>query len=192
MTSGTESPTPDQLISRDRKVQKKAIEAIYDYCAPRLRSMMISKQEQPLEVHDILQDAVAVVYQNVKSGVFEGRSSLTTYTLSICKNMWLYKLREEKKRAKVDLAQSAEIPVETNEPAILKLKLLKSVFGTLSLSCQEILKDFYYQKLSMTEIASKYKLENPQIAKNKKWRCMKRLMEIVKGQKLRKEDFFDE
>ena len=186
------SPTPEQLISADRRVQKKALEMIYDYCAPRLKAFVVSHQKQPFETHDILQDAIAVVYQNVKSGVFEGRSSLTTYTLSVCKNMWFYKHRQEKKWAKTDLADNPDLASEPDKMVLLKMEMLNDVLDKLSLNCQAILKDFYYENLSMAQLAEKYKLENPQIAKNKKWRCMKRLIEIVKAQKLGKEDFFYE
>lgn len=184
------SPTVSELLSQNRKEQKKAIELLHAYCMPRLLAMMRDMQNLPMEPGDIFQDAVTVVFQNVKTGTFEGRSSLTTYTLSICKNILFYKLRKENLMPKIDLQDDGSY-TETIEKTF-RLRLMSKVMEELNDACRELLKDFYYQKLTMDEVAEKYGLINRQNARNKKWRCMKRLMQIVKSHQLRKEDFYDE
>lgn len=181
-------PKKEHILSHDPRVQKEALEAIYDYCFPKIVSYIGNRKEGHLEAGDILQDAVAVVYQNIRSDTFEGKSSINTYTLSICKKLWLYRHRSESRVQISDI--NDEMMVGEEKEAIVRLDLLKKVTDRLSTDCQDLLKSFYFRKSSMDEIAKKHKLGSVQAAKNKKWRCLKVLMTIVKSFKLDRDDFY--
>ncbi len=182
------SPSPEELLSANRKVQKRAIEQIYAYCNRYLRSMPGIEKTWHIQASDILQDAITVVFQNLRSGSYEAKSSINTYTLSICKKLWLYKQRSEFRMPKSGIERLEEL--QDDDPEVLQTQLLTNVLQNLSPGCQALLKDFYFETLSMEEISKKHTLQNSQIAKNKKWRCMKRLIEIVKSYNLEKEDFY--
>ena len=97
------TPRSEDLLSEDPKVQKQALELLYDYCFPKLVSFVGKHDEGYVEINDVLQEAVMITYQNVKSGVYKGKSALTTYTFSICKRLWLHKNRSESKFNKNNL-----------------------------------------------------------------------------------------
>ena len=54
-------------------------------------------------------------------------------------------------------------------------------FKKLGSSCQEILKEFYFSKTSLREIAEKLNIGEAS-AKNKKYRCLQKLKEIAQTQ----------
>ncbi len=46
------------------------------------------------DVEDVFQDALVILYQKLRAGLFERRSSVRTYFYSICKNLWRNRLRK--------------------------------------------------------------------------------------------------
>ena len=182
------SPSVDDLLSEDRLVQKRAIEQIYDYCSPRIQTWLNQQPDAATESGDILQMAVSVAFQNIKNGTFKGQSSITTYTLSICRNIWFNTQKKESHLPKSDLHSAAQMEEIVSQ--LFKFELMQKVMGQLGTKCQQVLRDFYYEKRSMDEITEKYGWDNRQIAKNTKWRCMKKLADIVKSHKLKQEDFY--
>ena len=182
--------SPDQLLSQNRAIQNSAIKRLYGYCVPRLAKMMRGHTLKETEPVDIFQDGMAVLYLNLNKERFKGESSLETYTLSICKNIWLHKLRtlrhQENKLADLKLEQL----YQTRE-VMVDFTRLTALLEHLGHDCQKILRLFYYEKQSMEEIMGHFGLSNKQSAKNKKARCMQRLTEIVKSANVKLSDFFD-
>lgn len=183
------APAQEDFLSKNLKIQKVAIEQVYNYCYPRLTAYIGQRPEGHLEVNDILQDAVAVAYQNVKSGKYEQKAAISSYVLSIAKKIWLYGNRSESRLQKENKDINA-ITSQDESNGVIKLQLLQNVLTKLSDECQEVLKSHYHEGISMQEMAEKYELSSEQAARNKKWRCLKCLSEIVKSHKLTKEDFY--
>ena len=59
-----------------------------------------------------------------------------------------------------------------------KAEVIKLV-GELGESCRKILLLFYYENLSMREILASTEYENEQVLRNKKYKCLKRLEQMV-------------
>ena len=59
-----------------------------------------------------------------------------------------------------------------------KLQKTISAFGSLSDECRDMLRRFYFEKLSLRTIARAISI-NEASARNKKYRCMQKLREIV-------------
>jgi DNA-directed RNA polymerase specialized sigma subunit len=51
-------------------------------------------------------------------------------------------------------------------------------------SCRKILMLFYYENLPMKEIVQHLHYENEQVVRNKKYKCLKELTEMVKANPL--------
>jgi RNA polymerase sigma factor (sigma-70 family) len=56
----------------------------------------------------------------------------------------------------------------------LKLEQARNAFKQLGASCKELLSKFYFEKMSLNEIASLLDLDAAS-ARNKKYRCMQKL-----------------
>ena len=81
---------PDQqfltdLQSPDKRKQDKALKYLYQQYYPIAEKWIVSYHGN-LDVKDLFQEAVIILYENVRSGQFKGKSSLKTYVMGIVKN----------------------------------------------------------------------------------------------------------
>jgi RNA polymerase sigma-70 factor (ECF subfamily) len=141
-------------------------------------------QCRDVEAVDVYQDAVITLYENIAAGkyVYQDSSSIKTYLYAIGKNIFLKKLSLEKKiQDRVVPALSAQTDEDTEQKEALTVEnelrydAVMQAFSTLKEPCKSLLKYFYYQGLSMKEIAAKLNYKSEQVAKSQKVRCMKTL-----------------
>lgn len=126
---------------------------------------------------DIFQEGMIALWVNIKKGkyVLDGNTKVSTYLFSVCRNLWLKKLRGNKKIVSLD-QQEREYAEETIEEddSFEKIQKLETLFSQLGEKCRSILHEFYYKKSSMKDIALQFNYEE-KTAKNEKYRCMQRL-----------------
>ena len=137
-----------------------------------------------IEAVDVYQDAIITLYENIVVGKYvqQDGSSIKTYLYAIGKNIFLKKLSLEKKvqdRVIPELSVQADEDTEKKETLMVEDELrydaVMQAFATLKEPCKSLLKYFYYQGLSMKEIAAKLNYKSEQVAKSQKVRCMKTL-----------------
>lgn len=181
--------SPNYAIgSEDPQERTKAVELIYDQCYPKLKRYILQNDGTEEEAKDMFQEALVVTYKNVKAGLFKGHSSIETYVFSICKNLWLQHLRKTS-RQKQHLAN-----LETDESEKIEnvdVKLLDSVLKELKEDCRHLLIAFYYHQKTIKELQDQFEMKSEQVVKNKKGRCLKYLMGIIKKKKLGREAFYE-
>ena len=68
-----------------------------------------------------------------------------------------------------------------------KQEMMKLV-ESLGEVCKKILVLFYYEGLSMKEILNSMDYENEQVVRNKKYKCLKQLTEMINEDPIRKEN----
>src|SRR5829696_3685932 len=145
-----------------------------------------SGNEQDAE--DIFQEVVVAFINLVKAGKFRGESSIKTFLFSLNKNIWLNELkrrgramaREEKyERQNVGEALTVDAAMELRQS---KAELMQ-VINELGENCKKILLLFYYENRSMKEIVDYLPYENEQVVRNKKSKCLKKLEQLVTGNK---------
>jgi DNA-directed RNA polymerase specialized sigma subunit len=56
---------------------------------------------------------------------------------------------------------------------------LMQLVGDLGDTCKKILVAFYYENLSMKEILQQSEYENEQVVRNKKYKCLKQLEQML-------------
>ena len=157
---------------------------IYKSFYPVIEKLVVTNMGNEAEAQDIFQDAVIAFYEQVKREDFMLTCSLKTYLYSISRNLWLKRLAKTRRTAGNvnDIENFIEVG-DSNEGSIENEKILLELIGKLDEGCRRILTYFYYDKLRMKEIMLKMNLESEQSAKNKKYKCMKHLMELVKTNK---------
>ncbi|ULQ52052.1 RNA polymerase sigma factor [Flavihumibacter fluvii] len=139
------------------------------------------------DAEDIFQDAVINFIQVLNAGKFRGECSSGTFLYSLCRHAWLNefkrknraRLREEKfgkgmETIELDVSES----LVTHE---IKMEL-QQLLSTLGETCKKILLAFYYEELSMKEILLQLDYENEQVVRNKKYKCLKKLEEVLAAQ----------
>ncbi|MGB5943039.1 MAG: sigma-70 family RNA polymerase sigma factor [Leeuwenhoekiella sp.] len=176
-----------EIISRIKKSDSRAVEELYlEHNVPFLK--FASRYDvQADDLEDIYQDAVIVVYEKaVQGNLDELKSTIRTYLFSVGKYM-IFELSRKKARMPTTsedyildrsdetLATEIRNPEEPTE----KQHLLMAKFKKLGTKCQEILKLFYYEGHTITDIMQIQGYDNLNVVKSQKSRCLKTLKKMV-------------
>lgn len=167
--------TQEEIYRGITKKDRRVFTYLYDNNLESITRMINRKGGSEEEARDIFQEGVIALWMNIKHDKFtlQADTRISTYLYSICRNLWISRLRKKKKLRVVDnyeaeLPDQFEEPFEEENPELTKLR---RYFKKLDDKCQTLLKLFYYQKKSMREIAASMDItENT--AKNNKYRCM--------------------
>ena len=147
------------------------------------------KYELPkADVIDVYQDAIIALRDNVVLGKIETlNSSLRTYLFSIGKFMIFKKINEYKSTE----ALTKDVKVISKEIQFFdfnskgidpKQQRVNLCLGQLGEKCQQVLKLFYYDGLTLEEIQQHLGYDNYNVVKSQKSRCLKSLKDLINKQ----------
>jgi RNA polymerase sigma factor (sigma-70 family) len=136
------------------------------------------------DAQDIFQEVMVAFINLVQAGKFRGESSIKTFLYSLNRNIWLNELKKrgraqvremkyEKASGKMDEGTNTALEAREANAALMKL------MDELGETCKKILLLYYYESQSMKEILASLNYENEQVVRNKKYKCLKRLEEMV-------------
>jgi RNA polymerase sigma factor (sigma-70 family) len=158
-----------------------AFEKIYRHF-PSIKKLVMTHGGSEEEAKDIFQESVIVFYEKVSQANFELSSSIATFLYSISNHLWLKKVRDIKSRETNLNNLYTQIPVE-NEMDIEKeeqIQIIDKLLEELGNPCKTLLKNYYYLKMSMKEIAQAMSYSSENVAKNQKYKCLERAKKIFK------------
>ena len=142
------------------------------------------------EAKDVFQEALVALYRNVKKGKVESiEVSIKTYLFSIGKNLILNTIRRKKREA--EAYQS--IGIEHDNSVIDNYErdglttMIKRLYLSIGSPCKEILEMYYEKDFDMESIAERVGFKNANVAKKKKYECIKALEARIKMSPLAKE-----
>lgn len=138
------------------------------------------------EAKDAFQYSVVIFYENIIYGkLTEITSKLKTYLFSIGKNR-IRELARKKDRhmlyvedqiyAKYDIYYN-----DMDDGYEEKLKKVESCIVKLGDPCKGILQQYYYHKKNIQEIAEIFNFKSINSLKNKKFKCLEKLKQIIKS-----------
>lgn len=160
----------------------KVSQNLYAYF-PIIKKMVLKNQGSKQDAEDVYQDGLIIIIRKFKDSEFNLTSNLNTYLYSVCRFLWSDELKKRNKRFEVEIKETQEYSKEElgiNTEQIRSEKLAEKAFISLGEKCKELLKLFYYSKLSLKEIASKLRFANEKVAKNQKYRCIEKAKENLK------------
>ncbi len=140
---------------------------------------------------DVLQDALVVLYLNIRKGQFDHRGSLKAYIHAVAKNLWLKELRRQRTNLQV-ISQQESAQFETEMRLHEKQLSIRKILDKIDKDCKKLLMDFYFEKKTVKILTKEFGLGSEGATKNKKYRCLQKLREIVKQHKFLRSDFEDE
>jgi RNA polymerase sigma factor (sigma-70 family) len=166
------------LIAHDNKTLKY----VYEQYMPAIKAYVQRNGGNEDDAIDLFQDGLMALYNNIVSKGYEKKehTKLSTYFVQICKYKWL----DNRKSARVKRNEAIDSrDFEMNDPGISesieqaeKHKQLHQLIDLLGTKCKELLSLFYWEELSIAEIAEKQNMEAASV-KNGKYRCMQKLKE---------------
>lgn len=175
-----------ELIAQIKKGDEKALDYIYKKNFKSIIKMVLNNRGTEDEAQDIYQDALIVLWQKVQKDDFVLTSKLSTYLYAICKNLWLKELERKSKLIGTEKDEVEFIDFEQKE----RIKIIHDCIDSLGDTCKKVLTYYYFDGMSMQEIAKKLGFANADTAKTKKYKCKKELDSLIKS-KYKATDFLD-
>ena len=139
------------------------------------------------DAEDIFQEVILVFIEILKKDKFRGESSVSTFLYALSRNIWLNELNKRDKSKKRD--KKFEIEKGTTDLDVshaianreINIQLMEQM-DKLGETCRKILLAFYFESMSIREILMSLNYENEQVVRNKKYKCLKQLEQMIAGQ----------
>jgi len=173
-----------QVINAIRDGSDSALKHLYERNLRMIRKYIMENSGTESEASEILQDALVIFWEKVRSGDFVLQSKISTYLFSVVKNKWLQELGRKKRFTVIDEEQINTSDGPDQQDRIEEQELIDIVkfhMDQLSPLCKKILLLYYYEDRSMAEISKMLNLANENVAKSKKYQCKKELEQLVKA-----------
>ena len=175
----TKEPTIDELLTKTNETFETLYVAYRDDFVRYSKKFSI---KEDIAV-DIYQETFISFYQNLLSGkLTQLTSSIKTYIFGIGKFKIYEHLRVDSKLKIIDEPLRSDITEDLDlDSQVLneREQLVKKQFKKLGQQCQEILELFYLQGRSISEIQVFKEYESTDVVKSLKWRCLKKLKQLV-------------
>lgn len=139
------------------------------------------------EAKDIFQDALVIYYEKLSSEKLVVTNNEKTYILGIAKYLWYKRYKATNNILPLD---SMEVE-ETSDAEKLSSGKLFELIETAGKRCLDMLRDFYYEKLSIAEIASKFGYSGIRSATVQKYKCLEKIRNTIQNKSLSYEDFLE-
>lgn len=175
-----------EIFERIQKGDEKALEFLYKKYYRMMTKLVITNSGTEEEGRDIYQEALIVFWQKATSGNLVMTAKISTYIYSICLNLWRKELDRKKRFSHEEKDAPVSIDTETEE----RNKIVARCIEQLGDTCKKVLMYYYFEEMSMQDIADKLGFANTDTAKTKKYKCKKKLDELIKSQYSEK-DFLD-
>ena len=158
---------------------------IYKHYAELISFNVVTMGGSLQDGEDIFQETVVTFIDLIRKGKFRRDSSVKTFLVSVARNIWLNELKRKKsgdQRARIFETSRGQIEQDIAENLNQRetREQLLSLMGHLGESCRKILTLFYYENLPFDEIVGKMGYETEQVARNKKYECMKELSDLIR------------
>jgi RNA polymerase sigma factor (sigma-70 family) len=165
-----------EIFERIQGGDEKALEFLYKKYYRMMTKLVITNSGTEDEARDIYQDALVVFWQKATSGNLVLTSKISTYIYSICQNLW----RKELDRKKRLSNEEKDVAVTPDTDSAEREKIIAQCIEQLGDTCKKVLTYYYFEEMSMQDIADKLGFANTDTAKTKKYKCKKKLDELVK------------
>lgn len=175
-----------QVIQMIRKGDERALDFLYRKHFRMMVKLVVKNSGTEDDAKDVFQDALIIFWEKVQGGNLELTSKISTYLYSVCLNVWRKEL-DRKNKLVYEEAEASNTPDPDRQE---RIDIVNRCLQTLGETCKKILMYYYFDRLTMTDIADKMGFANADTAKTKKYKCKQELDKMIKSQ-FTKTDFLD-
>jgi RNA polymerase sigma factor (sigma-70 family) len=174
-----------RILEGIRRGDEESLVTLYRLCDGPVRRHVLGNNGTQDDAADMLQEALVILWERVRTGRFEHRARLSTFVVGTVRRLWLRRLararRELRDADPVESAQDGEAsPLETLMHHETTLAL-QDALRKLGEPCRTLLLLFYWDEASMEEIAARLGFANAETAKARKYQCKKALRQMLEG-----------
>lgn len=173
----------------------EGIRIIYKEYYGLLESYVINNKGSKEDAADVIQETIVAFIEIVEQNKYRGDASIKSFLYAIARNIWLAELRKRTssdKRNRI-FEQAKDI---TEQAAIGHLverehySLIQQLFDKLGEKCRHLLTLVYYENLAMNEVIKQMPdYQNEQVLRNKKYKCMKQLEQMMQNDEYLRKQF---
>ena len=136
------------------------------------------------DAEDIFQEVIVSFIEIVKADKFRGESSVKTFLYSLSRYAWLNELKKRNKVLQREEKYEGGKDQEAKDVSHFLVEreakgLVMAMIEKLGDVCKQILVAYYYNDLSMKEILPLVEFQNEQVLRNKKYKCLKNLEQML-------------
>ena len=183
--------TDSRILNLMKEGDEEALVMLYESNRRMVTSFVARNSGTENDAEDLLQEAVIVLWERVRSGKFEYSAKLSTFIFATVQNMWRRRLAKIKRETPTEFDDTT---FSQDDPSPLdeliegeRSKKIAAALVKLGDPCKALLVLFYWEEQSMDEIAKQMKFANADTVKSKKYQCKKALEKILVEEGIRTE-----
>jgi len=169
------------------KGDAETINQLYQECFPIIRQLIVNNSGLLEDAEDVFQEALVVLYRKASGNTLVLNCALPTYIYSICRNMWLDRLRRQSRtigvidgdKEIIDLDDDTVETIYQND----RYRLYQKHFERIGEGCKKLLTLFFEGK-SMKSITKTLGFGSEQYTRKRKFMCKEKLVDNIKGDSL--------
>ena len=172
---------------KDSLTMDSAVKAVYREHYALLENYVLNNKGSREDAADMIQEAIVSFIEMVQENKYRGEASVKSFLYAITRNLWLAELKRRSSRdnrnrvfeKNRDMEETAIIGHLVNREHYI---LIQQLFEKLGEKCKQLLLLVYYENLSMNEIIQHMPdYQNEQVIRNKKYKCMKQLEQMIRN-----------
>jgi len=140
------------------------------------------------DAKDVFHDALIIYYEKSRQADFPAPRDETAYLLGIARHRWCRHCQQNGQYISITEGNEAAHPAAQEEPRPLSGKIIQ-LLESSGRRCMEMLRAFYYDKLSIAELATRFGYRGERSAAVQKYKCLEKVRDTVKEKSLSYEDF---
>lgn len=163
-----------------------SLKSLYRAHYSQLSGFIIANSGSQDDAADIFQEVMIAFMNLVREGKFRGEASIRTFLYALNRNLWLNELKKRGRAMAREMnyermaekeEQTISVVIENRESSHSLLQVLEQ----LGQDCRKVLVLYYYENKSMKEIFNELHYENEQVVRNKKYKCLKKMEELIRN-----------
>jgi RNA polymerase sigma factor (sigma-70 family) len=178
--------TDEQLIAdvQSPRGVNQAVAFLYKSHYRLLERYILNNSGSNADAEDVIQEVMVSFVEMVQQGKYRGEAGVKSFLYTLTRNLWITELRKRSADAKRhEVYENARDQWDEDVTGFISYKeaqkTIVELFEKLGEKCRNILTLFYYEDLSMKEILAKTQYENEQVLRNKKYKCLKEMTDMV-------------
>ncbi|EGV43630.1 sigma-70 family RNA polymerase sigma factor [Bizionia argentinensis JUB59] len=185
-----------RLVKQDQDYLGHIYKKHKEYCVLFMRKMTTGSKIREIDLADVYQDVMLILYEKIIKGDFVLTCALQTYLNSVCRFQILNKFKAAGKQLNFEayegfnvdsINEQYDVQIQDNlddlgdqdEEQFTALERALQVLKDSGGKCFELLTLFWYHRKSMVELTDHFGYTNPANTKNQKAKCQKRLEKLA-------------
>ena len=164
----------------------KAVETLYKSHFGMIQHFVTNNNGSLDDARDIFQEAMITLYEKVQTDSFSLTCQIKTYLFSICKHLWLKRLKQMGRYSTPLSTEEESVSVEMDMDESAKkdaaFAIMDRALNSLGEPCKSLLEGYYLNKKDMQALAAEFGYTNSDNAKNQKYKCLMRLKKLFFAQ----------